>query len=187
MPAALPFIAVGASILGTGIGAISAIRQGSAQSAALRSQAGAARYNQTVAEMNAQAVLNAGAYREKIQREKNKRLLASQQTGFAKGGVTMEGTPLEVMADTAADQERDIIAERYNTNIQAWRFRSQAQQFGFESSRDLSMASGPETAGWIGAGSTLLTGAGRALAPFMGGSGSSAQYDRGGFDMTRGW
>ena len=170
MAAALPIISAVTAIAGAGLGAISAIRQGSAQSAALRSQANAARYNQQVAEMNANAVKASGAYAEQIQREKNQRLIGSQKTGFAKSGVTLEGTPLDVMASTASDQEKDIIAQRYNTDIQAWRYRAQGAQYGYEASRDVSMSSGPITAGYIGAGSTLLTGAGRAVAPYLGSS-----------------
>ena len=180
MPAALPFIAAGSAILGTGLGVISSIRQGSAQSAALKSQAAGARYNQQVAEMNAQAVENASAYQTQLQREKNQRLLASQKVGYGKAGVTMEGTPLEVMADTAADQEKDIIAQRYNYDIQAWRYRSQAGQYGFEADRSMSMASGATTAGYLGAGTTLLTGIGRAVAPFMG-SGPGSKFGSEGY------
>ena len=168
MPPALPFIAAGAAILGTGLGVISSIRQGSAQAAALKSQAAGARYNQQVAEMNAQSVERARDYQTQLQREKNQRLLGAQKVGYGKGGVTMEGTPLEVMADTASDQEKDIIAQRYNYDIQSWRYRSQGGQYGFEADRSMSMAGGATTAGYLGAGTTLLTGVGRAIAPFMG-------------------
>lgn len=186
MAAALPIISAVAAIGGAALGAVSMISQGSAQSAAMKSQAAAEKYNQQrmltnqqIAEQNAQATEASGAYAEKIQREKNQRLLASQKVGYAKGGVIMEGTPLDVMAGTASDMEQDIIAQRYNTDIAAWRLRSQgagygsqAAEFGRQAGVSMDMSSGPVTAGYIGAGSTLLTGAGRAAQSYYG-----ATYD----------
>ena len=170
------------AIAGAGLNAYSMIRQGSAQSAALKSQANAARYNQQamltnqqIAEQNARAVEKSGSYAEQIQREKNLKILGAQKTGFSKAGVVMEGTPLDVMAGTAGEMEQDIIAQRYNTDIQAWRYRSQgagygsqADEYGRQAGADLSMASGPTTAGYIGAGATLLTGAGKAVNNYYG-------------------
>ena len=179
-PGTIALVSLGVGLLGSGVGAISSIRQGSAQAAALKSQAAGARYNQQVAEMNAQSVERARDYQTQLQREKNQRLLGAQKVGYGKGGVTMEGTPLEVMADTASDQEKDIIAQRYNYDIQSWRYRSQAGQYGFEADRSTSMATGATTAGYFGAGTTLLTGIGRAVAPFMG-SGPGSKFGSEGY------
>ena len=184
MPAAVPFIGLAVGLLGAGVGAVSSIAQGSAQSAALKSQSNAARYNQSVAEMNANAIRQSGAYQEQMQRDKNRRLIGAQKVGYGKAGVTMEGTPLEVMADTASEQEQDIIANRYNTNIAAWRAESQAGQFGFEASRDTAMAGTSTTAGYLGAGTTLLTGASRAIMSFKGaspGAGTIPKYGSAGY------
>jgi len=163
---------------------VSAINSANAQAAGLRNQAAAARYNQQVAGQNAEAVRAAGEVAEEQQRKKNVRLLGAQQAMYAGSGVTLEGTPLEVMAQTAGDMEFDILASRYNTEVQARRWESQGRFYGFEADRSLSMADNAGAAGILGAGTTILTGASRALSGWNGGGGSS-EYQIGGRPYLR--
>ena len=46
------------------------------------------------------------------------KLLGSQRAGYAKAGVTSEGTPLEVMAESAFNLELDRMVNAYNYDIQ---------------------------------------------------------------------
>jgi hypothetical protein len=119
------------AVIGTAFSAVGAIQQGQAA-------ASTADYNARVATQNA-------AYEERIQREKAQRLMAQQSSGYLKAGVAMSGTPLDVLADTAAQAELDALAIRYGGATQAAGYRAQG--------------AAAKTAGYIGTGTTLLTGA----------------------------
>jgi len=148
----LPFLAMA----GGGVSGISSILGGFAQSSAMKSQAEAARYNQAVALQNAEAVRKAGDYeREKLQR-KQAQLRGTVEANVGASGVEMAGTPLDVMAENAYWAEKDLIAQKYNTETQAGRFQSQAANYGFEADRNESMSGLPILQGFMGAGSTLL-------------------------------
>jgi hypothetical protein len=135
----------------------SSIKSGEQQKEAYEGQAAGARYNQSVAEANAQATEQAGAFAEQQARLKALRLQGTQAVGFAKTGVLLEGSPLDVMAETAALEEQDILATRYNYGVQAARYRSQAGFYGFEAQRQDSISGYPVQAGYLKAGTSLLT------------------------------
>ena len=173
--AALPIIAIVTSVAGAAMSAVGSIQQGQAQSASLKAQAEAARYNQNVANQNAQMVMQSQAYNEQIQREKNQRLLASQKAAYGKAGVTMAGSPLDVQADTTFMMEQDILSSRYNAQIKSWQYQSQAGLMGLEASQYSRMSQYPVVGGYLGAGSTLLTGAAKGAMIYgsMSGAGKS--------------
>lgn len=137
--------------------------QAQGQRAAYSAQADAARRNQQVAEENAQATEAAGAYAEKQARLKALKLQGTQTVAYAKSGVLPEGSPLDVMAETAALEEQDILATRYNYQVQAARYRSQGDFYGFEGGRQDRMAgnvntpSGFMTNSLLKAGTSILT------------------------------
>lgn len=83
---------------------------------------------QAAAKANAKAATQAAAFDELRQRERAQKLLAQQRVGYAKGGVTLEGTPTEVLADTAADAEIDALAIRWGGASRAAAFKAQGQQ-----------------------------------------------------------
>lgn len=63
----------------------------------------------------------------RIERAKEK-AFGAQRAGYAKAGVTSEGTPFEVMADTAFNYELDKAITVYNYEVQKSQARSQASQ-----------------------------------------------------------
>jgi len=157
----LPFI----GLAGGAISGISSISSGYAQSSAMKSQAEAARYNQAVAMQNAEAVRKAGEYeREKLQR-KQAQLQGEAESNVGAAGVEMSGTPLDIMAENAYWAEKELIAQHYNTETQARRFMSQANYYGYEANRNMSMSRLPIVQGYMGAGSTLLGTAYKVFAP----------------------
>ena len=119
-----------------------------------RASAQAAEYNAQVAELEAQAVKISGAREvEKLKREK--RLTAGvQKARFAKAGVRLEGSPFEVLSETATQFELDIEAQKYTTRVGISRAQSEAQIARQRAGQF-------RTAGTIGFGTTLLTGIGR--------------------------
>jgi len=170
--AAIPIITAVMAVAGTGMAVISSIQQGQAQSQAAKaqsrayaSQAEASRRNAETSRQNAEYIRQAGAIEEQKQREKGLRLLGTQAALFGKAGVTNEGTPLEVMADTAGQLEKDALTTRYNYWIKSQRALSEAGQYDFMGNRSTDMAGFADqsagfasTAGYMKAGTTLLTG-----------------------------
>lgn len=137
-----------ATVAATAIAAAGAIRQGQAA-------ANAAEYNAELAEQNAtasrqQAAANAAA----SDREARKRLGAIEATVGA-SGVAMEGSPLDILQESALNAELD------RQNIL---YGGETRSRGYESTATLERYRGDEaeTAGYMRAGSELIGGYGRA-------------------------
>ncbi len=147
--------------LGTAVQAYGQFQAGQAQ-------AGMASYNALIARQNADLTSRrmelAKTEKEIIEqkfRKKGERTLASQRAAFAKAGVELEGTPLIVAEETASEIELDALAIRYSSSVEQAQLLS--QKAGFEQADILERMRGRQAkgAGFIGAGTTLLTGIGR--------------------------
>lgn len=74
---------------------------------------------------NKQAKANAAAIQQSAKldimriRRQARQVRSSQQAGYAKAGVTLEGSPLSVMIDSAAQAELDVAITKYNADVQA--------------------------------------------------------------------
>lgn len=115
---------------GTAVQTIGAIQQG-------RSEQAAANYNAQAAQMDAAA-------KEAAQRNDAARQQGALRASLAKSGASMEGTPLMVMAESAANAELDAL----NTRITGQR----------ESTLYRMRGSNAATASRWQAGTSLLTG-----------------------------
>ena len=143
-----PELALAAAIGGSAVSAFGMYQQGQA---AKRSAA----YNAAIQRNQAIAARQKADYDARRKRSEVETLLARQRAGFAKGGVVLEGTPLEVLEATAEAGELDAQAIIYGGEVGAT---------GYESHAQLSELEGAQAAqaGMVGAGATLLTGAGKA-------------------------
>ena len=161
---AVPLMIVGGSMM-----AISQV-QGS------RAMAQASEYNARVAEAQAKAIKTSGEFeqktleqqsafeRSKIVREKAK-TTSAQRAKYAASGVRVDvGSPLEVMAQSAAEYELDIAANRYNLEVDKERIgyetRVGVAQSRSEAAYSRLLGKQYKRAGYRQAGSTLLTTAG---------------------------
>jgi hypothetical protein len=151
---ALPFIAAASSLF-----------SGLSQSSAMRSQAAAADYNASIAQQQAASIRTAGNLEIERKRREGQRLLGRQEALYNKAGVTMEGTPLDVMAETAADLEFDELIRKYNIEIGASRAESEARQYRFMGERSRGLAGSAIMGGALKAGTSLLTGLTKDLSP----------------------
>ena len=97
-------------------------------------------------EANAAAARAAGSHDVYKLKRKQEPLTSTQQALYAKCGVRLEGSPLEVIADSYAQYELDIAITKYNTEALVSRYKSAAfaSRFG----------------GFIKAGTTLLSASG---------------------------
>ena len=107
-----------------------------------------------VALADAAAVAKARKFESREKRKEGKRFKARQKALFAKSGVRIKDTALLVMEETSEEFERDAAFISEGGIVKEKRLRSQA---GFEEQ----MGRSAFRAGRLGAGATLLTGAGR--------------------------
>lgn len=140
-----PMMALG--VLGSVVGAMGAIAQGNAAAAA-------ANYNAEIAERNAQAARISAASEAAAVKRKTDRQLGTARAAIGASGITVEGTPLDVLAETAALGETD-------RQMVLWKGENQA--VGYESEAELNrmQASSARTTGYFSAASSLLTGISR--------------------------
>jgi hypothetical protein len=110
-------------------------------------------------ELQAEAEEKAAGVKESIQREQDRRLLATQRMRYGVSGVETEGSPLTVMADSALQAELDARRIRYGGELQAggWRQNAKLQRW-------TAGQYGP--ASYLMAGSTLLTGLSSAVSGY---------------------
>lgn len=100
--------------------AVGAIQQG-------QSQAAFSDYNAQVAERDAEAARQAGEFEADKHQKEVRRMLSAQAAAFGASGVDGgTGSPLLVMAETAAEGKLDELAIRYSASVQEARLRSQA-------------------------------------------------------------
>jgi len=115
----------------------------------------AANQNADAQEQAAIAAQKKADFDAQRQRESVSKLLSAQRALWGKSGLTMEGTPLLTLEDTAGKGELDTLAIRFGGDLASARERSAA---------NLSRMQGAnaQTAGYFSAGSSLLSGAAQA-------------------------
>lgn len=101
----IPAIALGTTLLGTAMQMRGQLEQGEA---ALKS-----------ANFNASLTEQAGLQEEQLIRRSGRRSESTMRASIAKSGVTMEGSPLEAIAQNAANFEIDALNTRYNSQMSA--------------------------------------------------------------------
>lgn len=112
MAAALPFIMVGMSVLGTMQGMQAAKKQGDAEAAAAKFNADASRRNAGIARQQASQDAEA-------KRRDNVQKLGSIRAGYGAAGVTLEGSPLDVLEASARNAELDVQTIKYKGELRA--------------------------------------------------------------------
>jgi len=144
-PATWAMIATGTAIAGTGVAVVSQIEQG-------ESQKEWSEYNAAVAERDALAAQQSAEYDAEQKRKETEKLLGRQRALYGKAGVTLEGSPLLLMEETASEGELDALMIEREGKIRAGSYQSEAALSRMK-------GSSAQKAGYYGAGSTLLTGA----------------------------
>lgn len=152
--AAIATVGTVASLAGTAVSAWASIQSG-------REQEAAAKYNAQMELIQGVREKAAKQLEERQHRENTQRLLARQTALYLKAGVTMEGTPLEVIGQTAAEAEMDAMMIR--TAGQGAYLERLGRMGMFRE-----MGASYRQAGYLRAGTTLLTGAGRAMVGYGG-------------------
>jgi len=131
------------------VAAVAASAYGAYASAQARSEA--ADYNSDVNKNNEILAKQQADIDARNLDEKQRRLRAAQRVAYGAAGVEEEGSPLLVMADTAAQQAQDLYLTRYGGQARAAQFAAEAGLQSLYSRRY-------GQAGAYGAGTSLLSG-----------------------------
>ncbi len=143
--------------VGLAMQAYSSYQQAQQQKAAGKAEQEAANYNAKILENEAVAKRQEASTNAEDIRSRNAAVLAEQRARFGASGLsTTSGTPLYVMADTAAKGELDALRILHAGELEATGLQSSAgmQRWQGEIARQTSKAK---------ARTTLLTGAGKML------------------------
>jgi hypothetical protein len=139
------FLGTLASVAGTAISVMGAMKQGQAQSDVAKANAEQQR-------INAKSAEEVGLYQEGVFRERSQSILDKQAAAYGAAGISgSEGSPLEIAAITAAKIERDALAIGWNARASATGYQNQAATQDY-------MANIYSDAGMWGAGTALLSG-----------------------------
>lgn len=155
-------LAAGLIVAGTVVSAGSAIAQGQAAKAQAKNQQSVANFNAQVADREAEAEEQRTAFAQERQQRSARAVRGTLRAKLAKSGAELGvGAPLALEAEQAAESELENLligfegAERARSlRGQATGLRRQAKGIGAAGRR-------AATAGFIGAGATLLSGFGR--------------------------
>lgn len=134
-------------VAAAGLTAANQISQGFASNAM-------ARHAASVSEGYAAAARDQAAYDEARAREGARRALGARKAAYGGAGVTLEGTPIDVLGDTATDAEMDALSLRRRGELSAWGHLNDAAASRLRGAAGL-------RSGLLEGGSTLLTGASR--------------------------
>jgi hypothetical protein len=132
------------------------------------------KYNAAVARQQAEIARRNAAYQAYLIERKKRILMGSQEAAYAASGVTPEGTPLDVLAETARQAELDKLMALYAGETGASFAESRARQYESSGLSDLitgglrgTLQAGStiltygQDVGWWGKGSTQVKGPGR--------------------------
>jgi hypothetical protein len=150
-------------VVGTAVGAAGSIQGGMAAEAEGKSQQNMANYNAALQEREAQQIEARTALQQKQQAEAADRAASTMRAGLgASGAVTTAGSPLLIQAEQASQSELENLLTGYQGREEALASRSQGQLDIMGGKLARQKGSAAKTAGFMNAGSTLLTGFGAA-------------------------
>lgn len=171
-------LTTGLLVASTAMSAIGQVQQGQAASDAAKANASlselqgresqiTADYNAAVSRANASAIRTSADMDIARQRVAKESFRGTQTARYASSGVTLAGSPLDVLIDTAANFELDMMITNFNAETAMSQQEFAATQFAREgrsavllskmqASQQRNQASYYKRQGYIGAGSTIL-------------------------------
>lgn len=157
----LSTVASVASIAGTGISALGALSTGQANAAAANYSAQVAANNATTASQNAAYATQAGEQAATTQSLKGRAEAQHLKGEIAANGIDVNsGSAVDLEAGQLEKQQLDTETVRQNAALTAYGYRTTATSDIAQSQLDKAQAGFAQQAGLIGAGGSLLSGAG---------------------------
>lgn len=150
-------------LIGVGISAYGQFRAGQAASAEADFRSQIASNNAIIAGQNADIALEKGRAEVREERRLTRQRIGLQRAQLAAQGFDVsEGSSIDILGDTAALGELDVLRIEADAENRARNFRIQAGSFEAEATLGRVASKTARQAGVLGATSTLITGAGRA-------------------------
>lgn len=148
------------AVIGTGMSAVAAAKQGQAQAAAATYQAQVARNAKQVADWQAADALKRGAVAEQNRRFKTQQQMGTQRAALASSGTELGfGSNADIIGDTAAAGEFDALTIRNNSEREAWDKKVMAANLEGEAGLQQSKADFASSSIGLGVGANLIAGA----------------------------
>lgn len=135
-------------VAGLATAAAGAVSAAGAMSAG-KAQANASVYEAQVAQRNAKIARNQAEVDQEDQRRENRRQMGAMRAAYGSSGLELSGSPLDVLADTAIEQELDVARIGYRGELRAIGEHDKANQA-------IAAASNAKKAGQIGALSAVV-------------------------------
>lgn len=152
---------VGLAVASTVIGVVGAISQGQQQAATDRYQAQIAKNNALSAEYAAQDATRRGEIAATNSALKTRQQIGTQRTAIAGGGIDVgSATAVDTVGDTTRIGTFDQLTLRSNAAREAYSYRQQGSNFTANANLLESKASNDETAGYLNAAGTAISGFG---------------------------
>ena len=148
-----------AVVASTAMAAVGTIQQGAAAAAQGRSQQQAQQYNATVKQQNAVLARQQAGAREEQQRRGARQMMGQQRASLAQAGIGMGGSALDIEEQSAVRAELDALTIAYEGDLQAQGLLAGAQQDLYYGEMAKSRGENEQTASYISAGASILSGA----------------------------
>jgi hypothetical protein len=130
----------------SGFSSLGKVIQGFGQYQSGQQAQGAYNYNAALQYQNAQVVRQSADLTEYQQKKNLESIVGRQQAQYAASGVSVtSGSPMDVMVETLSKGYLDIAISRYNSEIAARGYESQAEMdryYGKQAAREGSMRAG---------------------------------------------
>ena len=146
----------------TGIAAVSTIAAGQQARAAGRYQQTLAEQNAQIYEDKAERAIELGEYSTQRFEKSFSKTLSSVERAYASSGVEMRGTPLAIIEDYLTESEIEKANIDYNARMQNTEFKDAAVLSRMEGQLASYQGRQRQIASYYNAGSTLLGGFGQA-------------------------
>lgn len=146
----------------TAVSTVGALAGAKAQSNQMKSQAYADEFNATVLKQNSEVASAEANQREELQRRQFGQLQGQALAGVAQSGTGFGGSNLDVLNQNAVNAELDALNIRYEGQMRARGLLAQSQLETMQAKAHRAGARDTMAAGFINAGSNLLSGATKA-------------------------
>lgn len=154
MAVALPFIALGALAIGTGMSVYGTLAQGAHEARVAKAQA-------QISELQAKTEGESADANANQLRQKAREMVSYQRAAYGASGFDMSGSPMLTVAQTLHDSGRDIANLYKQSNARQLAYKTQAGIYA-------DAGSYAQTASYWRAGSSLLTSVGQGISTWKG-------------------
>lgn len=159
MAALGPALAIASGV----VGAIGSMQEANATARAENYNADVAERNRVIADQNRKQAITTANIEAEDKRRENRRVLSSIVNAYGSSGLTLEGSPLDVLEDTATEQSLDVRRIEYEGRARARENAIQMIDSEEEATLHRMRAKTSRAAGFLRAGGSLIRGGSQAL------------------------